>query len=80
MYNEKIYQDDGIHYVNFSCICIMNFLDMESVGFYIYKSSKIIDFIFNVLHCSNFSKIIYRNETTRIMKKSILLSAQSYAI
>lgn len=52
MYYEKIYQDDGIHYVNFSCI--MNFLDMESVGFYIhvYKSSKIIDFIFNVLHCS----------------------------
>lgn len=78
MYNEKIYQDDGIHYVNFSCI--MNFLDMESVGFYIYKSSKIIDFIFNVLHCSNFSRIIYRNKTTRIMKKSILLSAQSYAI
>lgn len=65
-------------------LCVLflyyEFLDMESVGFYIYKSSKIIDFIFNVLHCSNFSKIIYRNETTRIMKKSILLSAQSYAI
>lgn len=70
-----------IHYVCYSYMYInYEFLHMESVGFYTFQFSKFLYFFFNVLHCSNFSKIIYRNETTRIMKKSILLSAQSYAI
>lgn len=44
------------------------FLDMESVGFYIhvYKSSKIIDFIFNVLHCSIKFIIIRQLESWKI--------------
>lgn len=67
MYYEKIYQDDGIHYVYFSCITNFQTWNLW-VSTFINLQKLLILFLMYCTAVLNFSKIIYRNETTRIMK------------